>query len=242
MFERKKHGRCILLLFLLGTFPLLLLSQNPPAPPGGAGAAPAVDPLTGLPIANTNVPPATTNAPGGGTNAPTVPRLTQADIEEAMRVFQDFVRLTRENAERGDPLHQHNLGVIYLQGIGRPLDFREAYKWFNKSAQQNYPNAQFNLALCFANGMGTQKSKVEAYRWWSLAASHGFEGAAIARDNMAFYLTREEIAQGQRMSRAFIDDFEMKVEMKEKYKPRPKLKAPEPAPKYTGSTSNRLRR
>ena len=238
MFEQKKHGRCILLLFLLGAFPLLLLSQNPPAPPGGGGAAPAVDPVTGLPIANTNVPPANTNAPGGGTNAPTVPRLTQADIEEAMRVFQDFVRLTRENAEKGDPLHQHNLGVIYLQGIGRPLDFREAYKWFNKSAQQNYPNAQFNLALCFANGMGTHKSKVEAYRWWSLAASHGFEGAAIARDNMAFYLTREEIAQGQRMSRAFIDDFELK----EKYKPRPKLKAPEPAPKYTGSTSNRLRR
>jgi hypothetical protein len=109
----------------------------------------------------------------------------------------------KENAMKGDPKSQFNLGVFYTQGVVVPLDFREGFKWYLMSAQQGLAVGQFNTGIAYAIGQGVEKDRVQSYKWWNLAASQGFDGAAAARDSIAKYLTRSQIAEAQRMCRGF---------------------------------------
>ena len=40
---------------------------------------------------------------------------------------------------------QNNLGVMYAQGLGVPLDYAEAAKWFRKAADQGDGKGRENL-------------------------------------------------------------------------------------------------
>jgi len=53
--------------------------------------------------------------------------------------------LLTEAAQAGDMTAQNNLGVIYAQGIGVPVDKALAEKWFRQAANQGAPDALRNL-------------------------------------------------------------------------------------------------
>ncbi len=75
-------------------------------------------------------------------------------------------------------------------------------KWYRKAAEQNHAQAQSNLGICYTNGQGMAKDEVEAVKWFLLAAAQGDEDA---NTNMAIAerrLTREQIAEGQKLARA----------------------------------------
>jgi TPR repeat protein len=77
----------------------------------------------------------------------------------------------------------------------------EAVKWFRKAAEQGNAEAQLGLGVMYANGRGVPQNEVLAHRWWNLA---GAQGHTIARKNMeliANYMTKEQIADAQRMAR-----------------------------------------
>src|SRR5208283_12776 len=98
---------------------------------------------------------------------------------------------------------QHNLGFCYASGQGVAKDEAEAVKWYRKAADQNYAAAQNNLGVCYANGNGVTKDYVEAYKWWLLAAGQGFEIAKESIPALEALLTREQIAEGQKLARNF---------------------------------------
>ena len=82
-------------------------------------------------------------------------------------------------------------------------DHAEAAKWYLKAAEQNYAIAQVNLGLCFCNGQGVLKDEVQGYKWWLLGSAQGIE---VAKKNMTILegkLTREQIAQGQKLASDF---------------------------------------
>jgi len=54
--------------------------------------------------------------------------------------------LTRQAAEAGRPIAQCNLGILFEEGIGVPVDLEEAMKWFQKSADQGDEGAKRRLA------------------------------------------------------------------------------------------------
>jgi TPR repeat protein len=74
----------------------------------------------------------------GGAACAETPDATQDDSIEAVR--------TRANA--GDAEAQHNLGLLYLNGLGVPQDEVEAYKWFNLATTYTDPDV---LRVQFAN-------------------------------------------------------------------------------------------
>ena len=76
-------------------------------------------------------------------------------------------------------------------------------KWYRKAAEQNYADAQYNLGVCYVKGDGVVKDEVEGYKWFLLAAAQGDESA---KKNMAVSesrLTRQQIAEGQKLARNF---------------------------------------
>ena len=69
--------------------------------------------------------------------------------------------------------------------------------------------AEFFLGLMYDNGQGVPQDYVEAYKWYNLAAAQGLaeeQGASPAitnRDAIARYMTPDQIAEAQQISREF---------------------------------------
>jgi len=74
-----------------------------------------------------------------------------------------------------------------------PRDVRNA-------ADQGFAQAQYNLGGMYARGFGVPADDVLAYMWVNLAAAQGILSSRQSRDLLAERITREQIAEGQRLS------------------------------------------
>jgi hypothetical protein len=108
-------------------------------------------------------------------------------------------------AEQGDTNAQYSLGLIYANGGGVPKDDAEAVLWYRMAAEQGDDRAQYNLGVMYANGDGVPADRGFAYLWWNLSAIRGHEIAQGRRDIIERQMTREQIAEAQRLSREWIE-------------------------------------
>jgi TPR repeat protein len=123
--------------------------------------------------------------------------------EGVSKSFSEAAKWYRKAAEQGEADAQCNLGVLYSRGEGVTKDFAEAVMWYRKAAEGGNVQAQSNLGSSYARGEGVPKNDVEAYKWWLLAAAKGNESA---KNNVALVegkMTRDEIAEGQKLAREF---------------------------------------
>jgi TPR repeat protein len=61
--------------------------------------------------------------------------------------------------------------------------------------------AQYKLSFMCQEGQGVPQDHVTAYMWFNLSAAGAYQKAQEARDGLAQRMTREQIAEGQRLSR-----------------------------------------
>ena len=115
----------------------------------------------------------------------------------------EAVKWFRKAAEQNVADAQFSLGVCYANGRGVTKDDAEAVKWFRKAAEQNLADAQYNLGVCYDSGEGVVKDEVEAYKWWLLAAGQGNDDAKYNMTIVENKMSREQIAEGQRLARDF---------------------------------------
>ena len=126
----------------------------------------------------------------------------------------EAVRLYGAAAEQGHLGAQVNLGRLYRAGRGVDRDDAEAVRWYRRAAERGQPIAQFNLAQMYAAGDGVEQDDVAAYLWYSvaaarLAADHRDASVAArtravdARDALARRMRPEDVAEGERQTRAW---------------------------------------
>ena len=114
---------------------------------------------------------------GGGANSPK--RTSAEEMYERGHVhlekeeFAEAVKWFRRAAKQGDSLAQHNLGTMYLSGVGVPKDAVEAVKWFRRAAEQGYAGAQRALGMMYLSDIGVPRDAVEAAKWVRRAAEQG---------------------------------------------------------------------
>ena len=84
-------------------------------------------------------------------------------------------------AQDGDTTAQHNLGLLYLHGLGVPRDAEAAAAWFQSAADQGNAQAQADIGTLHLTGDGVRQSFTLALKWFLLAAQHGH---AIAQFNL----------------------------------------------------------
>ncbi len=114
----------------------------------------------------------------------------------------------RRAAEQGNALAQTNLGFVYGTGRGVPQDEVEAFVWYRKAAEQGLADAQLILGRRYDIGKGVPQDYVQAHKWYNLAASRGSDISDIARsfrDTVAEVMTREQIAEAQRLARKWLE-------------------------------------
>ena len=88
--------------------------------------------------------------------------------EAASSTEKSFVEL-KKRADSGDADAQVNLGVLYANGQGVPIDYAQAIQWWDKGAAQGYPPAQINLGWLYYH----IQDYVRARQWWKKAAAQG---------------------------------------------------------------------
>lgn len=118
----------------------------------------------------------------------------RGDYATALKEFRPL-------AAQGDAAAQYNLALMYDFGLGVPQDHAEAATWFRKAAEQGNADAQYALGVMYRNGQGVFEDFVFAYAWMNLAAAQGNEDARERRDALQDLMTRDQIAEAQKLSR-----------------------------------------
>ncbi len=98
-----------------------------------------------------------------------VPLLIESDV--TYRLWQTF--LLERQANAGDVLAQHELGLRYLTGRGASADTLKGAYWIQKAAAQNLVSAEFNLGILYYHGWGVDWNPFSAYREFFAAAQRG---------------------------------------------------------------------
>ena len=117
--------------------------------------------------------------------------------------YGEAVKWNRKAAEQNNAVAQNALGFCYAEGKGVAKNQAEAVKWYRKAAEQNYALAQFNLGVSYYNGEGVTKDYVYAYMWLLLASGQGSNEAKRNMNLLENEMTREQIAEGQKLARNF---------------------------------------
>ncbi len=82
-----------------------------------------------------------------------------------------------EEAKKGNPLAEHELGLRYLLGEGFEADTARAVFWIYKAAQSKLPPACFNMGLLLNQGIGVDWDPFSAYDYFKCAAKLGMPAA-----------------------------------------------------------------
>jgi tetratricopeptide (TPR) repeat protein len=122
--------------------------------------------------------------------------------EGVPRNYAEALRLYHLAADQGDADAQKALGLSYFNGIyGVPQSFAEAAGWYTLAADQGEALAQSELGILYANGQGVRQDYVRAHMWFNLSAAQGNQKALKDRDRIAGRMTREQIAEAQKLAR-----------------------------------------
>jgi TPR repeat protein len=76
-------------------------------------------------------------------------------------------------ADQGFSIAQNNLGNLYRNGRGVPVDHQKAFNLFTVAAEKGIDQAQENLALCYEDGEGVEQNYAVAAQWHQRAADQG---------------------------------------------------------------------
>ena len=133
---------------------------------------------------------------------------TAADFNSGLTAYNkgDYTTAAKEwrpLAEQGVAAAQFNLGLMYYDGHGVPLDFAQAAEWFTKAAEQDYGKAQYDLGAMYGIGKGVKRDYMQAYKWLNLCAAKGDARCAEQRDLVAKKLKGSQLTAAQRMSSEF---------------------------------------
>jgi len=77
-------------------------------------------------------------------------------------------------------------------------------------AEEGNASAQYNLGVCYAGGEGAPEDDVTAYMWFNLSSAHGDEDSKLRKDELTKRMTKEQIAEGQKMSSEWLEKREKK--------------------------------
>ena len=112
-------------------------------------------------------PPIPQTSPNPEPVSPPAPSKTPAEL----------LRDTHQKADKGDPIAQFKLGIMYANGVGISKDNAEAVIWFRRAADNGNADAQYTLALRYDNGTGVEQDGSQAFDWYQKAAAQGQQDA-----------------------------------------------------------------
>lgn len=107
-----------------------------------------------------------------------------------MHFVANFFESYLQQALKGNPQKQYQVGDMYLDGAGVQQNTKLAIEFFSKAARQGHVKAQVLLGNLFLNGMhGVEKDEAAGFRWFYQAAELGHAGS-LNNVGLSFYRGR----------------------------------------------------
>ena len=116
----------------------------------------------------------------------------EQDLDVARKLYEEL-------ATMGDADAQFQLGSMFAEACGAPLDDTEAAHWYERAARQGHPDAQIALSRMTRQGLGVAPNPRIAYHWAEVAVlrldgDEALNDALVARASAGLMLTPEERA------------------------------------------------
>jgi hypothetical protein len=129
--------------------------------------------------------------------------LCYLDGDGVAKDYLEAVKWYSKADEQNNSYAQYELGLCYANGRGVAVDDMAAFQWWSKTAEQNNAKAQSALSALYLAGRGVAKDYVESYKWVLLAAAQGDKNAKKGLPIIENLMTREQIAEGQKLAHDF---------------------------------------
>ncbi len=71
------------------------------------------------------------------------------------------------------------------------------------------PDALYDLGVAYSTGSGVEVDMIEAHKWFNLAALKGSEAAMMCRADISDEMTAREVAEAQKMARAWLQSMDV---------------------------------
>ncbi|MGE5365254.1 MAG: tetratricopeptide repeat protein [Bacteroidota bacterium] len=118
-------------------------------------------------------------------------------------IFRQYELITEAN--RGNAIAQHTLGLCYLNGFSFPADTQKAVYWIKKAADNNLPAAHYNYGVMLYNGTGVDWNPFEAYKHVMRAASVKMKEALYLAG--IFYTDNLVVPRDDKKAQYYFDSF-----------------------------------
>jgi TPR repeat protein len=138
------------------------------------------------------------------------------------QIWQQFKLIQEANS--GDVLAQHELGLRYLMGEGMAADTAYAVYWIKKAADRKLAPAEYNYAILLINGWGVEWDPFAAFKYFREAARAGMiqaqyitgvlytDNLIVQRDmNYAYYWISKSSLEGYEPAEQIIDQIQPKI-------------------------------
>lgn len=100
------------------------------------------------------------------------------DNEKSEEYYAQAYEVLYESAmEDNDPIAQHLLGSMYLDGEGIKRSYTQAIKYFERAIKNNYPPSFNAMGVCYACGFGVAADINKAFEYKRKSAMMGFPTA-----------------------------------------------------------------
>jgi hypothetical protein len=76
-------------------------------------------------------------------------------------------------ADKGHPKAEAYMGYMYEDGLGVPMDLREAARWYRLAAEQGDSYSQTRLGYLHEKGLGVARDDALAAQWYAKSAAAG---------------------------------------------------------------------
>lgn len=113
------------------------------------------------------------------------------NIQKAVSLFEEATKCDTKNKncldgeDDGVTQAQFHIGLCFENGTGKPLDYFQARRWYEKASERGHAGAANNIAILYERGYGGKKCSVTAKQFFRLSASRG---TFLLHNNQGLYI------------------------------------------------------
>ncbi len=96
------------------------------------------------------------------------------DRKKSQKLVSSIIEDVREKAMNGDSKYQVVYGDMFSFGLGKLVDYEEAFYWYKKAAKKNNLEALCDLGYCYLEGQGVEKNNRLSFKYWLKSAKLGY--------------------------------------------------------------------
>ena len=91
--------------------------------------------------------------------------------------YEQSLPVLLKAAKAGHPRAQALLGRTYQEGLGVPVDYKQAAVWFGQAAAQGHRASQYGLGNLYFEGEGVPQDRTKAITLYRQSAEQGYDQA-----------------------------------------------------------------